>query len=58
MRMACKAFVAKSTMLFGLSSGVALATVVGVLIQMHVMLLLVMICLRTCHRIRPVPVAP
>jgi len=36
-----------SVMLFGLSSGAALATVVGVLIEVPVMLLLVRICLKT-----------
>ncbi|HDY65996.1 MAG TPA: ACR3 family arsenite efflux transporter [Phycisphaerae bacterium] len=39
--------IATSAMLFGLSSGAALATVVGVLIEVPVMLLLVRICLRT-----------
>jgi ACR3 family arsenite transporter len=39
--------IATATLLFGLSSGVALATVVGVLIEVPVMLLLVKICLRT-----------
>jgi ACR3 family arsenite transporter len=39
--------IATSTMLFGLSSGAALATVVGVLIEVPLMLLLVKICLRT-----------
>jgi ACR3 family arsenite transporter len=39
--------IATSAMLFGLSSGAALATVVGVLIEVPVMLLLVKICLRT-----------
>ena len=39
--------IATSTMLFGLSSGAALATVVGVLIEVPVMLWLVRICLRT-----------
>jgi len=39
--------IATSTMLFGLSSGAALATVVGVLIEVPVMLMLVNICLRT-----------
>jgi len=34
-------------MLFGLSSGAALATVVGVLIEVQVMLMLVGECLRT-----------
>jgi len=36
-----------ATMLFGLSSGAALATVVGVLIEVPVMLMLVRICLNT-----------
>jgi ACR3 family arsenite transporter len=36
-------------MLFGLSSGAALATVVGVLIEVPVMLMLVKICLKTPH---------
>ncbi len=39
--------IATATMLFGLSSGAALATVVGVLIEVPVMLLLVKICLTT-----------
>ena len=39
--------IASATMLFGLSSGAALATVVGVLIEVPVMLLLVQICLKT-----------
>ncbi len=39
--------IAIATMLFGLSSGAALATVVGVLIEVPAMLLLVKICLRT-----------
>ena len=39
--------IATSTMLFGLSSGAALATVVGVLIEVPVMLMLVRFCLRT-----------
>ncbi len=39
--------IATATMLFGLSSGAALATVVGVLIEVPVMLLLVKICLKT-----------
>ncbi len=39
--------IATATMLFGLSSGAALATVVGVLIEAPVMLWLVRICLRT-----------
>ena len=41
--------IATSTMLFGLSSGAALATVVGVLIEVPVMLMLVRICLKTTH---------
>jgi ACR3 family arsenite transporter len=39
--------IATAVMLFGLSSGGALATVVGVLIEVPVMLMLVRICLRT-----------
>ncbi|HOK94571.1 MAG TPA: ACR3 family arsenite efflux transporter [Anaerohalosphaeraceae bacterium] len=39
--------IATATMLFGLQSGAALATVVGVLIEVPVMLMLVKICLRT-----------
>jgi len=41
--------IATATMLFGLSSGAALATVVGVLIEVPVMLMLVKICLNTTH---------
>ena len=41
--------IATATMLFGLSSGAALATVVGVLIEVPVMLMLVKICTRTTH---------
>jgi ACR3 family arsenite transporter len=41
--------IATAVMLFGLSSGAALATVVGVLIEVPVMLMLVKICLRTRH---------
>jgi ACR3 family arsenite transporter len=41
--------IATSVMLFGLASGAALATVVGVLIEVPVMLLLVRVCLRTTH---------
>ena len=41
--------IATATMIFGLSSGAALATVVGVLIEVPVMLMLVKICLRTKH---------
>ncbi|MBM4035265.1 MAG: ACR3 family arsenite efflux transporter [Planctomycetes bacterium] len=39
--------IATATMLFGLSSGAALATVVGVLIEVPAMLMLVRICLAT-----------
>ncbi|MBN2132833.1 MAG: ACR3 family arsenite efflux transporter [Sedimentisphaerales bacterium] len=39
--------IATATMLFGLSSGAALATVVGVLIEVPVMLMLVKICQKT-----------
>jgi ACR3 family arsenite transporter len=39
--------IATSTMLFGLSSGASLATVVGVLIEVPVMLMLVRVCLKT-----------
>ena len=39
--------IATSVMLFGLSSGAALATVVGVLIEVPVMLMLVKFCLKT-----------
>ena len=39
--------IATAVMLFGLSSGASLATVVGVLIEVPVMLMLVKICLRT-----------
>ena len=39
--------IATATMLFGLSSGAALATVVGVLIEVPVMLMLVKFCLNT-----------
>jgi len=41
--------IATATMLFGLSSGAALATVVGVLIEVPVMLMLVSICKRYCY---------
>ncbi|NOX52970.1 MAG: ACR3 family arsenite efflux transporter [Planctomycetes bacterium] len=41
--------IATATMLFGLSSGAALATVVGVLIEVPVMLMLVKFCLTTQH---------
>jgi len=49
--------IATATMLFGLSSGAALATVVGVLIEVPVMLMLVKICLRTQDWFRPTTVA-
>lgn len=39
--------IATATMLYGLSSGAALATVVGVLIEVPLMLMLVRICLKT-----------
>ena len=39
--------IATAAMLFGLSSGAALATVVGVLIEVPLMLMLVKICLAT-----------
>lgn len=39
--------IATSTMIFGLSSGASLATVVGVLIEVPVMLMLVSVCKRT-----------
>jgi ACR3 family arsenite transporter len=42
--------IATSTMLFGLSSGAALATVVGVLIEVPVMLMLVKVCLASRSR--------
>ena len=41
--------IATATLLYGLSSGAALATVVGVLIEVPVMLMLVKVCLRTKH---------
>jgi ACR3 family arsenite transporter len=49
--------IATATMLFGLSSGAALATVVGVLIEVPVMLMLVKICLKTTHWFRYKPAA-
>ena len=45
--------IATSVMLFGLSSGAALATVVGVLIEVPLMLMLVKICLKTQHWFEP-----
>ncbi len=41
--------IATAAMLFGLSSGAALTTVVGVLIEVPLMLLLVSICKKTCN---------
>ena len=41
--------IATAAMLYGLSSGAALATVVGVLIEVPLMLMLVKFCLRTQH---------
>ncbi|MBR9800511.1 ACR3 family arsenite efflux transporter [bacterium] len=41
--------IATAVMLYGLSSGAALATVVGVLIEVPVMLMLVRFCVRTQH---------
>jgi len=41
--------IATAVILFGLSSGAALATVVGVLIEVPLMLLLVWVCKKTCH---------
>jgi ACR3 family arsenite transporter len=41
--------IATAVMLFGLASGAALATVVGVLIEVPVMLMLVRVCLRTAR---------
>ncbi len=41
--------IATAVMLFGLSSGAALATVVGVLIEVPLMLMLVAFCKRTSH---------
>ncbi len=47
--------IATAVMLFGLSSGAALATVVGVLIEVPVMLMLVEFCKRTEHWFTPAP---
>ena len=44
--------IATSAMLFGLNSGASLATVVGVLIEVPVMLMLVSLCRKTCHIFR------
>ena len=41
--------IATAVILFGLASGAALATVVGVLIEVPLMLMLVWLCKRTCH---------
>jgi len=41
--------IATAVVLFGLSSGAALATVVGVLIEVPLMLALVSVCKKTCH---------
>lgn len=41
--------IATAVILFGLSSGAALATVVGVLIEVPLMLMLVAVCKRTCY---------
>lgn len=41
--------IATTVTLFGLESGAALSTVVGVLIEVPLMLLLVSFCLRTKH---------
>lgn len=41
--------IATAVMLFGLASGAALATVVGVLIEVPVMLMLVAVCKKTTH---------
>lgn len=45
--------IATAVMLFGLSSGAALATVVGVLIEVPLMLMLVRFCLRTQGHFKP-----
>jgi len=50
--------IATAVMLFGLSSGAALATVVGVLIEVPVMLMLVEVCRRNRHRFGVEAVAP
>ena len=44
--------IATAATLFGLSSGAALATVVGVLIEVPVMLMLVALCKKTCYLFR------
>lgn len=45
--------IATATMLYGLASGAVLATVVGVLTAVPVMLSLVLVCLRTRHWFEP-----
>ncbi|MEJ2720778.1 MAG: ACR3 family arsenite efflux transporter [bacterium] len=50
--------IATAVMLFGLASGAALATVVGVLIEVPVMLMLVRFCLRTASWFPPGREAP
>jgi len=50
--------IATAVMLFGLSSGAALATVVGVLIEVPLMLMLVKICLKTQHWFGPPDAQP
>ena len=47
--------IATAAMLYGLSSGAALATVVGVLIEVPLMLMLVKFCLRTQKLVPPIP---
>lgn len=49
--------IATAVMLFGLSSGAALATVVGVLIEVPLMLALVKFCERTHGWFRPDSIA-
>ena len=44
--------IATATVLYGLSSGAALATVVGVLIEVPLMLFLVWVCRKTCRLFR------
>jgi len=51
------AFAATAIMLFGFSYGAALATFVGVLIEVPVMLMLMKICLKTTHWFQYEPVA-
>lgn len=47
--------IATSTMLFGLASGASLATVVGVLIEVPLMLMLVKVCFRTRNWFKRAP---